>query len=104
MTGLASKGIEVFFPISPNMILIMCDGGYHAHMKKYERRIIEISNIEEIEYYNSLCALNCNRTIFSIDDDFSLIYKMKERNSDIFNHSKVEVHYGGKKYTSNPPN
>lgn len=104
MSGLASKGIEVFFLISPNLILIICDGSYHTHMQQLERRMLEISNIEQIDYYNSLCAKNCHRTIFATDNNFSLIHKMIKTHPDIFNHPKVEVHYGGKKYTSNPQN
>lgn len=72
-TGLASAGVEIFYPLAPDLILVMVDGNYHKHLVKDERRYIEFDHIPTIEYYNSLAAMNSERFIISCNDDFALL-------------------------------
>ena len=67
-TGLASCGVEVFYPISPDLILIMVDGDYHKHLIKDDRRYIEFVSLQTIEYYNSLIMKNAERCIIGLQD------------------------------------
>ena len=75
MNGLKSKGVEVFFPISPECILVMFDGSYHFQNAHLERRYVLLDNEAYIDYYNSLCAMQSERCVFSSDGDFALLKK-----------------------------
>ena len=72
-TGLASAGVEIFYPLAPDLILVMVDGSYHKHLVNNERRYIELGKIPIIEYYNSLAAMNSERFVISSNDDFALL-------------------------------
>ena len=98
MTGLNSKGVEFFFPLSPDLILIMFDGDYHWQLKNFERKIIEIYTTEEIDYYNSLCATQCSRCVFSADGDFSLINDLLSTNPNILDHPHVIASWNGQEF------
>ncbi|MBR5113859.1 MAG: DUF4238 domain-containing protein [Oscillospiraceae bacterium] len=77
MNGLASKGVEVFFPLSPDAILIMFDGSYHKQALPHERNYIEISDNALINRYNSLIAFHADRFVFSSEWDMSLLESTK---------------------------
>ncbi len=96
--GLNSKGVEVFFPLSPDVILLMVDGTYHKHCLPFERRYIEITNEKSIECYNSLLATQARRDIYSFDGDFSLLTQMKTRDTEILNYPHVQLSWGDRKY------
>lgn len=96
--GLASKGVEVFFPISPDVILIMVDGSYHTHCLPYERKYIEIDNDDFVNYYNSILAMQADRFIFSSDNNMALLDLMKKKDPNIFKSPKVQMSWGGKTY------
>ena len=60
MNGIASKGVEVVFPLSPNVILIMVDGSYHTDCLPFERRYFELSIPQMIDNYNLILASQSN--------------------------------------------
>ncbi len=96
-SGLKSKGAEIFFPISPTCILIMFDGGYY-NISQLERKYVLIDNEAEIDYYNSLCALQCERCVFSADGNFSSIEQIKKNAPDAFFLPHTRLTWGGKSY------
>ena len=98
MNGLKSKGVEVFFPISPECILVMFDGSYHFQNAHLERRYVLLDNEAYIDYYNSLCAMQSERCVFSSDGDFALLEEMKENNPQIFSQPHTQMNWGGKTY------
>lgn len=99
MNGLDSPGVEVFFPISPEIILVMYDGEYHKEIVDKDRTYWIISEEDNVNYYNSLSVIRSHRCIFSDKNDFTLIEKMINRNPLIFENNKsTELHYGGKVY------
>lgn len=98
MNGIASRGVEVFYPLSPDVILIMVDGGYHTTWQPFERRYIEITEAENIDYYNSILSMQAGRFIISCDNDFSLLKQMKSQNPDVFNQPSTQVTWGGETY------
>ena len=100
MSGIQSEGIEIYFPLSPNMMLVMYDGNYHKHVQPYERRLVENDDIEIVRYYNSLCLARCNRTVFAMKNDFSIIDEILENNPDVFKRKRISAAYGGKTYTA----
>ncbi len=74
--GLASPGVEVFYPLAPDLILILADGDYHKHMTINERQYVEIRKVPIVQYYNSLTAMNAERFIISCNQDFSLLHQL----------------------------
>lgn len=98
MNGLSSKGVEVFFPLSPNIILIMVDGSYHTELRSRERRYIEITNTKNVDFYNSLLSMEANRFVFSKDGDFSLLDEMKKREPQSLKKRTVKLEWGGKTF------
>ena len=94
MNGLGSRGVEVFFPISPNIILLMVDGSYHANCLPLERRYIEIIEKDHMDFYNSLLALQADRCIYSSTGDFSLLNEMKRANPKVFKPNRVQLMWG----------
>lgn len=91
MNGLASEGVEVFFPLSPDVLLIMVDGSYHKQFVPYDRRYIELTERESIDYYNSFLAMQAERVIISADSDMDLIERMKNQNRDALNSPHVQA-------------
>ena len=98
MNGLASKGVEVFFPLSPNVILLMVDGSYHKRWLPFERRYIELTDNENIDFYNSVLALQAERFIFSSDGNMTVLDRMKEKDQNVFKQPQVQMNWGGKTY------
>lgn len=98
MSGLACRGIEVFYPISPFVVLMMVDGTYHTHMNIYKNRYIIIDKEANIDYYNSILAVQAERFVFSSDGDIRLLKRMKEKDPDVFRHPHNQSSWGGKTY------
>ena len=98
MNGLGSRGVEVFYPLSPNIMLVMVDGDYHKQAQPFERKYIEITEPENVDYWNSILAMQALRSIFSADGDFKLLEKMKSKEPDIFKQHQTELRWGGKTY------
>lgn len=99
MGGLNSPGVEVFFPISPEIILIMYDGEYHKEIKTKDRTYWIISEEDNVDYYNSLLVMRSHRCIFSDKGDFSLIEEMVRKKPMLFeNNNHTELQWGGNTY------
>lgn len=99
MSGLGCKGVEVYFPISPNCILIMVDGSYHVGWQPLERHYVSIDNEEFIEFYSWNCAMRSERCIYSQDGNFSTIDRMLYENTNAFEQPHVQLEWGGKTFT-----
>ena len=98
LNGFTSPGVEMYFPLSPKIILSMVDGEYHDHLLKHERRIIEIKNIDIVRHYNSRTLLHCDERIFSNTDDFGIAEEMIKNNPSIFEQPLTTMSWGGKTY------
>ena len=98
MNGICSKGVEVIFPLTPNLVLIMIDGEYHTSLLSYERRYMVIDEERLIESYNSEMALHADRVVISSDGNYELLKKMKSKQPDVFKQPHVCLSYGGKVY------
>ena len=96
MSALMSKGVEIFYPISPRIGLFMFDD-YHKAMEKYHRRYTEITKTEMIDHYNSLCAIRSERCIFSSKNDFTIIDTLNDLGVNL-TASKTSVSWGGNTY------
>lgn len=61
--GLASKGLQIFFPISPQHLLIFYDTGIYKVGGK-SHRPIDVSNTKEIDDLNRLQILNARDNLY----------------------------------------
>ncbi|MNC60137.1 hypothetical protein D3C75_1099940 [compost metagenome] len=79
-SGLGSKGIELAFPVSDKLIIILCERSYHKDIEPIENLFFPISNLDEIKYYNSMQLIGCERQIYCSQNKFSLIDEYKKEN------------------------
>lgn len=100
MAGIMSEGVELFYPISPDIILIMFDRSYHKNARKLDRHCVDIQSVDTIDYYNSICVSQSERCVFSQTDDFSLIDRMLMINKDALRKPHMTLTWGGKTYTA----
>lgn len=100
MNGIASTGVEVFFPLSPQHILLMYDGEYHRSIQAYDRRFYSIEEEELIERYNMLCVYNSSQYVIANTPVFDIVKKELRKDPHAFDTPKTVLHYGGKTYYS----
>ncbi len=98
MAGLRSKGIEAFFPITPNLLLLMYDGNYHTHVKNMDRGMQIVSNCSIVQNYNFRCIVGNSQYVISNTGDFSLIERIVEENPDALSPPHSVLYWGGKTY------
>ncbi len=78
-SGYGSEGIEIAFPISNELILILAERSFHNGLLGAERHFIPMVDVQNIVYYNSLQVYQSNRQIYCIDDKFDLIKQMRDK-------------------------
>lgn len=96
-TGLASPGIEVVFPISPEAILIMYDSDHHGDIWP-DLAFCATYSVNAVKHYNSAQIRSAVRTLISADDDFSFVAEEVQRCPQVLESPSVELHYGGRTY------
>lgn len=74
-SGLSSRGIEIAFPITKHLILIMRDKEFFSKDRDLHNRFLEVDN-SFAEYVNSLQVIHSYRYVFSNSSDFALAEKM----------------------------
>jgi len=87
--GLKNRGIQLYFPLSPNLTLLICDPENYRLLPSF----IYADDKENIIFQNSLQVFWSTRHIFSIDDDFSLAYKVLQKCPEYkdFNRKRISV-------------
>ena len=99
MNGLASPGVEVVFPISPTLLLVMCDGNYHKHMRSKDRKGCETRQIKMVEHYNIYQAVWCERSVYSNKNNFGALQRYISEYPNAFCSPRSSAQWGGKTYT-----
>ncbi len=74
--GLMCEGIQVHIPISPQLVIVICDPVGYAHQNSE----LTATEIENVEFNNSHQVINSRQHIFSADTDFGLAQKMINEN------------------------
>lgn len=97
--GLANKGVEVYFPLSPSVLLcFLCEETFLETQQKYERNRVDLDRRglfetrnfvnsirrripieytdENVENVNSLQVIHAERFLFSVKNDFGLAIDM----------------------------
>lgn len=80
--GLSSEGIEILFPISPNLLLGMYHSGTYNDIFA-DRKYMAVNNPEWIEYFNRAQVIHSQRCVFSIKNNFDLAEKTCRENPDL---------------------
>lgn len=85
--GLTSKGIQIYFPLTPKISLCICDPvRYKILPNKHEAK-----DEQNIIFQNHLQVKWSTRHLFSINSDFSLAEKMVKENSYLKDISRKRV-------------
>lgn len=82
--GFNSNGVEIFFPINTNLVLIMKDPAYFYYESTQYNRFIELDKMT-VDFINSLQVQQSYRCVFSKDNDFKLVQDMMDRNPALSN-------------------
>lgn len=81
--GWGSKGIEIAFPLSPQYLLVLCERSYFQKMEHLNYQILELQDVQNIIYYNSLQVNDSYRFIYSSSPDFSLAQEMVSAHKEL---------------------
>ena len=81
-TGIASPGIEVFFPLSPNYGVVILERQYHSVLAPLEMKSLELT-LENVEYYNGHQVLQSGRQLFSNERAFEGVRELLSRRPDV---------------------
>ncbi|MDY2595827.1 MAG: DUF4238 domain-containing protein [Oliverpabstia sp.] len=73
--GLNSKGIEIFFPITPQLIICLRDPEFFWFDEESHNHFVEV-NEEEVKYYNSFQVLQSYRYIFGKKNNFQKVHEI----------------------------
>lgn len=98
-TGLSSLGVEIAFPISADLLLVMYERKFHTEFEICDERFIVLNEKDVVMHYNTLQIYHCHNQVYSLSDlkffiktiAFKDFFIIKQR-------SKVDLHYKGKKY------
>jgi hypothetical protein len=87
-TGLGSKGLQIFFPISPKQLMIFYDSDVY-NVGNTKKDILEISKEEDILKLNGLQFINANKNLFFNENvSFSYFEKLKNYYNVFFRNNK----------------
>ena len=62
-TGLAVKGLQVFFPMDPARVLVLYDAAVYS-VGERNRQIVEIRDLGDIDQINQLQVCNCQNNVY----------------------------------------
>lgn len=98
-TGIASEGVEVIIPVSPNLLLIMLEKTYHQDFLKFENQFLIVTDSDIVDGYNFLQVSQSNRQIYCSENKLGLLDEIKRKTPDVLKYgSKSELHFNGKVY------
>tara|TARA_B100001971_G_scaffold213155_1_gene245590 strand:+ start:181211 stop:182173 length:963 start_codon:yes stop_codon:yes gene_type:complete len=91
--GLGSPNVEIYFPISSRIVLMLFEEGlYDGHISKEikEDCIYELPE-EYIRYINSMQVYQAQRQVYCEIDDFNLVDEMIKTNPEITSKDKPQI-------------
>jgi len=75
-TGIASKGIEIVFPISPDFCLCLVERSHFKSNEEKDGRLIELKLDDNMIYYNYHQIKSSTRYLFSNSNDFRFVQQV----------------------------
>lgn len=82
--GLASKGIELAFPLTPKYILVFAEKTYFKKLEKWDLKIMDLKK-DDIAFYNSMQVLQSYRQIYCSSKSFNLAERICREHPDVCN-------------------
>lgn len=89
--GYASEGIEIIFPLNSKYLFVLCEREYFKNLEAIENSKLIISDIENVNYYNSLEIIRSYRQVFSSDNCFEIIPELKKVNPESFQMNRKRI-------------
>lgn len=89
-SGVASKGIEIAFPLSSKYVLSISERTYHHSSIHNDLKPVVLSE-DNVVYFNSLQALYSNRFIYCAADNFETARRTCEASPESSNPNRVRV-------------
>ncbi|QSO48376.1 DUF4238 domain-containing protein [Alicyclobacillus mengziensis] len=77
MSGYGSPGIEILFPLNPDLLLILREPTHFHKYRSCDGRFVELRS-DATNLYNGLQVLLAKRFVFSSTNDFSLAERIVE--------------------------
>jgi len=92
--GWASKGIEITLPLSSKFLLVLCESTYFKQIDDLKNRVIDLQDLRNIIYYNSLQVKDSYRFVYCAKPDFDLAKEMVESHQDLGNPNRKRTEIG----------
>lgn len=80
--GISSKGVEIIFPITPKLALVMREVEYFNTELPLYNKFVHIPE-EYVKFYNELQIGQSYKYVFSKDKNFSLALEMMKKNPEL---------------------
>lgn len=95
MSGIASPGIEIVFPLSPDYCVCLLERTFFKDklkkIKKSENKVDQLMHPANMEYYNYFQICHSTRFLFSDNDNFAFAKKVCDEESVWRNKDRVRV-------------
>lgn len=78
--GFNSDGVEIVFPISPNLMIAMYERKQHSYFEAFENKFIPITDKAKIEAYNGMQSVHSYRCVYSKNNNFDIVKKLCAEN------------------------
>jgi|GEM_PF-1885288 len=88
--GIASKGIEMWTPISPRLVLVTCDPTMYSIIPD----VVEINDEQIVIRNNWLQIISSTRFLMSNTDDFYMAHEMLEHDKELRNPKRKRIVMG----------
>jgi hypothetical protein len=88
--GIASEGIELAFPLTPEWVLILRERSFFREFESLDCRVIPLSD-GNVTYYNSLQVIDSYRQLYCSTNNFNLAKEMCDENPEICNLDRVRI-------------
>jgi hypothetical protein len=76
MSGYNSEGIEIAFPVSPTILIALSERKFFQDLEAIENSVLEITDEQNVIYYNAMQVSDSFRQVFSAADEFELTKEM----------------------------
>ncbi len=78
LSGIRSPGIEISLPISPEFCLCLAERSFFIANEKYDGRVVDINDTQNMIYYNYERIKFATRYLFSSSGDFRFVKQVCE--------------------------
>lgn len=82
--GIASPGVEIMFPLSPQYTLTMYERNYFKHLEKHDGKTTYLKQVN-ITYQNFYQTLWSYRQLYSSSNEFGITKQMLQENENLAN-------------------